>query len=546
MQLLTPLLTFTGCAIIMTFIPSHVQADQYDPIIKEIEAAVQQEMEEWGITGISVALVDDQKTVYAKGFGIADQNSIFRAGSISKLFNAVAVMQLVEAGKLDLDAPLPAEVLPHNPFPDQPKITLRQLLSHRSGLQRETNVGGYLDSTEPGIANTVKSLTNGVLVTRPTEMTRYSNIGPTVAGHMIERVLKIDFPAYQQKNILGKLNMKDSAWLRKNLPEGRLIKSYINIADGRGGWHRKETPVFDLGTIPAGNLFTTVNDLGRFASALIKANPDGQTPKSMLEKMWEPQFTDSKTGFGLGFFVGNRHGHRTVQHSGAVYGHSSSFVVFPELKIAVIVMGNEDIANGRISAISDRAIDQFIKLKTGQKVASEHSDVKADTLKPFTGDFESESYWAKLEIKNGQLVGNISGQHTTFKPVGDMSFIANSRITNNATAHFIKMDDHITGFTMSGQTYGRVKNNPPPLSPHWRKVLGKYGDPLIPLIITERHGHLYVMTENMVDYRLVPVNQHVCALPPGMYIKEHVVFLPDEDGYIHTIDYANMIFKRTK
>lgn len=529
-----------------TLIPSHTQAGEYDPVIKEIEAAVEEEMEQWGITGISVALVDDQKTVYAKGFGIADQNSIFRAGSISKLFNAVAVMQLVQAGKLDLDAPLPADVLPHNPFPDQPKVTLRQLLSHRSGLQRETNIGGYLDPSEPGIAKTVKSLNNGVLVTRPTEMTRYSNIGPTVAGHMVERTAKTDFASYQQKNILSKLNMKDSAWLRKNLPEGRLIKSYINIADGKGGWKRKQTPVFDLGTIPAGNLFTTVNDLGRFASALIKADTDGATPKPLLEKMWEPQFTNNPTGFGLGFFVGNRHGHRTVQHSGAVYGHSSSFVVFPELNIAVIVMGNEDIANGRISAISDRAINKYIELKTGKNVTPQYPMIKVDTLKPFTGEFESQSYWAKLELKHGKLVGKISGQFTTFKPIGDMMFIANSRITNNATARFIKKGDRITGFTMGGQIYNRVQDNPRPLSPHWRKVLGHYGHPVIPLIITERHGHLYVMTENMVDYRLVPVNQHVCALPPGMYIKEHVVFLPDEDGYIHAIDYANMIFDRNK
>ena len=85
-------------------------------------------------------------------FGEAHRDSIFRVGSISKLFNAIAVLQQVEVGKLDLDAPLPAAVLPLNPFPGAPAITLRQILCHRSGLQREAPIGGYFDDTEARIA----------------------------------------------------------------------------------------------------------------------------------------------------------------------------------------------------------------------------------------------------------------------------------------------------------------------------------------------------------------------------------------------------------
>jgi hypothetical protein len=82
------------------------------------------------------------------------------------------------------------------------------------------------------------------------------------------------------------------------------------------------------------------------------------------------------------------------------------------------------------------------------------------------------------------------------------------------------------------------------LPAEWRTFLGSYGPDFIPLIISERHGHLYAMTENMVDYRLTPVNRHVCALPPGMYVDEHVVFLTDAAGKPHEIDFANMILPR--
>jgi hypothetical protein len=148
-------------------------------------------------------------------------------------------------------------------------------------------------------------------------------------------------------------------------------------------------------------------------------------------------------------------------------------------------------------------------------------------------------------VEDGALVGDISGQPSRFTPTGPLNFVADSRIHDAATTRFTENDrGMITGFTMAGQTYVRVPQNPTPLPPEWKGVLGSYGLDFIPIIITERHGHLYAMTENMVDYRLTPVNRNVCALPPGMYVDEEVVFLPDDNGTIRSINYANMVFNR--
>ncbi|RYD29202.1 MAG: class A beta-lactamase-related serine hydrolase, partial [Verrucomicrobiaceae bacterium] len=305
---------------------SIMKGADYSPAIAKIETAVRGEMREWGIGGVSVALVDDQSLVYAGGFGEAKADSIFRAGSISKLFNAVSVMQQVEAGKLDLDAPLPAEVTPVNPFPDQPPVTLRQLLCHRSGLQRESPVGGYFDPSQLGIGPTARSVADCVLATRPTEKTRYSNVSPTIAGWMVERASGESFESWQKQRILGPLGMTSSAWTLGNADRDRVIVSHMRVADGHGGWKRIHAPLFDLGTIPAGNLFTTVEDLGRFASALM-AGGRGLVKPETLAAMWKPQFTTEETGYGLAFVIGKFRTHRTIGHNGAVYGHSASFTV---------------------------------------------------------------------------------------------------------------------------------------------------------------------------------------------------------------------------
>lgn len=526
---------------------SIMAAAEYSTAIPKLESLVREEMAAWGIGGISLALIDGPDVVHAAGFGEAKRDSIFRAGSISKLFSAVAVMQQVEEGKLDLDAPLPPEVItPVNPFPGAPPITLRQLLSHRSGLQREAPVGSYFDDTQPGLDATVRSIGSCVLATRPTEKTRYSNIGASVAGWMAGRAAQQPFEAYQQARLLGPLGMKNSAWTLESTDRERLIVSHMRVANGLGGWKRIESPAFDLGTIPAGNLFTTAEDLGLFASALMNQGKGLLKPESLAD-MWKPQFTSEATGFGLGFVIGKFRQHRTIGHNGAVYGHSASFVVLPEAKIAVVILANEDIANGRVRRINDAALSLMLEAKLGEAPPPAPAPVAVDVtaLAALTGEYESQSYWTTLAVKDGQLVGDMSGQPVKFTPTGGLGFLANSRLDADAPAVFQRNDKgSVTAFTLGAQKFTRVtrRTSYPPFS--WHKFIGSYGPDFIPLIVSERHGHLYVMTENMVDYRLTPINRHAFALPPGMYVDEQAVFLTGPDGEVHGIDFASMAFTK--
>ncbi|PYT20479.1 MAG: serine hydrolase, partial [Acidobacteria bacterium] len=145
----------------------------YMAVARALESFIQYQLAEKQLPAISVALVDDQQIVWARGFGLADPDkktsatagTIYRVGSVSKLFTDIGVMQLVERGELNLDAPITdylADFHPRNPFGKQ--ITLRQLMSHRSGLVREPAVGHYFDPNEPSVAATVESLKPTTLV----------------------------------------------------------------------------------------------------------------------------------------------------------------------------------------------------------------------------------------------------------------------------------------------------------------------------------------------------------------------------------------------
>ena len=166
----------------------------YENIAESLKELITTEIEKAGINGLSIALVDDQKVVWAEGFGFSDKNAgkrasigtVYRVGSISKLFTDIGIMQLVEQGKIDLDAPI-TDYFPEfeldDPFPDDDPVSLRRLMSHTSGIPRECRVGHYFDGNEPTIEETVMSLIGMRHVYPVGTRTKYSNSGITIVGY---------------------------------------------------------------------------------------------------------------------------------------------------------------------------------------------------------------------------------------------------------------------------------------------------------------------------------------------------------------------------
>lgn len=529
--------------------------------IESLQRLAAAEVERGILPGFTLALVDDQRLVWSGGFGLADvkrklparPDTVYRVGSVSKLFNAVAVMQQVETGRLDLDAPVQKFVPDfriESRFTNAGPVTLRQLLCHRSGLIRESPVGGYYDDQQPTILATVRSVADCALVNPPNTQTRYSNIGTTVAGYAVQSVTGTGYDFYARERLLKPLGMQDSSFVLTPAVQRKLSNSYMRIANADGTFRHEASPLFELGTIPAGNLYASAEDLARFMSCLFaegKTAEGGQILRAAtLNEMCTPQLTTATNGFGLGFSIGRFGNFKTVSHSGAVYGFSSSFIALPGPKVGVIVLANEDIAMGPVGKLAEAGLELLLQAKLGRTPTAKPEPVKLDpaALAALAGEYESESYWAKLEVDGDKLRANIASQELVFTPLNPTKFRADGRFSHNGPVEFSRNTSGQVSFTALGQRFSPAPSNPPLIPPAWQKFLGSYGPKFIPAIVSVRHGHLYVMTENMVDYRLRPVNRTTFAFPPGLYTDEHLVFNMDTTGKARSLVLANMELKR--
>ena len=396
---------------------SNVAASQkkYRATIEMLDAFVRRELADKQLPGVAVALVDGSQIVWQQGYGFSDSqaktpitaDTVFRVGSVSKLFTDIAVMQQVERGKLDLDAPVTKylpDFKPRNSF-GKP-ITPRQLMSHRSGLVREPPVGNYFDSTAPSLAETVKSLNQTALVYAPETHTKYSNAGIATVGYVLEKTQKQPFADYLKRALLAPVGMRNSSFkptpeITKNLARAQMWTVFGKTFDA---------PRFELGIAPAGSMYTTIGDLAGFASALFAADNDAPgaiLKKETLEKMWTPQFAapDQKSGFGLGFAVSELDGHRQVGHGGAIYGFSTQLSVLPDDKLGVVVVATEDFSNGVTARIADAALKAMLAERENKQIPQPEitSPIDSGLAKKIAGRYASGDKAIDLIERGGVL-----------------------------------------------------------------------------------------------------------------------------------------------
>ena len=192
------------------------------------------EMRENQIQGLSIALVDDQKIIWAEGFGYADvahqiratPDTLYRIGSITKLFNAVAALQLAEQGQLDLDRPI-QDYLPdfaiRSRFTPQPTFTARQLMTHHAGLPADYLRGW--NSEEP-IRYVRQQLKDEYVAYPPDTLFAYSNLGATVLGHVVETLAGTPYADWLKSRVLSPMGMERSYVAAKLKPDANLAQPY--------------------------------------------------------------------------------------------------------------------------------------------------------------------------------------------------------------------------------------------------------------------------------------------------------------------------------
>lgn len=335
--------------------PSNVQPGVLSSI-QVFEAWATTQMAYRGLPALSYGVVYDQQLIWTRGIGYADlerktpatPQTLYRIASITKLFTATAIMQLRDAGRLRLDDAV-VDYLPwfqvREQAPDDAPITIRQLLTHTSGLPREAAFPYWTDGNFPQRDEIIATLPEQTRVFPPLVQWKYSNLALTLAGEIVASVAQQPFADYIHSAILQPLAMHSTSVVLPDAQRERLATPYgRRMPDGS----RTVQPFTDCrGLTPAANMSTSVEDLARFAMLQFRNGPAGgaQILKgSTLREMHRVQWLnpDWKMGWGLGFQVRRRGEQTLIEHGGAVPGFRTQLSICPDDKIAFIVFTNAD------------------------------------------------------------------------------------------------------------------------------------------------------------------------------------------------------------
>jgi serine beta-lactamase-like protein LACTB len=548
--------------LLLVAVPAFAQppAERYAPAVEQLKALVEREAKDKNLPAMAVALVDDQTVVWSHAVGTQDAagkvpagtKTVFRVGSVSKLFTDVAVMRLVEQGQLDLDAPVSKYLpsfQPKNPH-NKTEVTLRHLMAHRSGLIRESPVGNYFDPTEPTLAKTVESVNGIDLVYPPGERIKYSNAAIAVVGMVLEKTQGVKFETYLTKAVLDPLRMADSSFEQTDAVKKNLAHAVMWSYHGR----EFPAPTFQLGTSPAGSMYSTVGDLSKFMSCLFadgKAKDGQLLKKETIAEMFKLQFAkaDEKNGFGLGFVVGELDGKKRIGHGGAIYGFSTELGMLPDSKLGVIVCSARDVSNAVTTRIANDALRLMRAAKEGKPLPklTETQPIPADEAKGLVGRYRSEDRWADVTESFGKVYVTPSRGGFRFQ----LRKTADGLMADDVEAFGPPFNFNGDKLAVSGRTYTREKpGSTPPADPpkKWAGLIGEYGWDHNTLYIYEKDGQLHALIEWTEIDPLTEEGEDVFAFPSdrGMYHGEKLVFTRDKTGKATGVTAANVLFKRRK
>ena len=331
------------------------QDKEYSEAFQLIEYWLDAQKDYEKLPGLTAVITDKDENMWTGSFGLSNGESkmnienTFSICSISKLFTSVALMQLVEEGKISLDDKV-EDVLPwfdiNNDFDNAPDLTLKSMLSHSSGLPRESNhpYWSWPDFPFPSKQAVIDELNNQEMLYPPSKYYQYSNLGLSLLGYVVEEVSGQSFDDYVNKNILIPLGMSSTKTYMSSDEYGKVLS--LGYSSLNRNVERQKVNFFNADGIAAAAGFTSnVLDLAKFArwqlnllSSDKKNILSAETLKNMHKVHWDDDL--SSVTRGLGFGVYNLDGESWVGHGGSCPGYRSQLYISPDLGIAYSVMIN--------------------------------------------------------------------------------------------------------------------------------------------------------------------------------------------------------------
>ncbi len=334
----------------LSCIPAAAQDNALSPQKRaQMEKAVSAFMTANSVPGISVAVVQKGQPVWSAGFGMSDledfspatSSTLYRLGSISKPITAVAILQLFERGKLDLDAPV-QKYCPAFPQKDSP-ISSRQLLAHLGGI-RHYNKDGKGDVPEDSarhfatMEESLQLFASDPLLSKPGTQFHYSTYGYTLLGCVLEGAASQKYVDFVRENVFRPAAMDHTQ-----------ADDFFAVVPHRTRWyHRDKTgAVRNAGVldssykIPGGGLISSADDMASFEAAILA----GKLLKAATQEMMltRQHTADGKfTAYALGWGVSDKFGLHLIGHNGSQQGTSTAILLAPQKTAAVVVLANMD------------------------------------------------------------------------------------------------------------------------------------------------------------------------------------------------------------
>jgi CubicO group peptidase (beta-lactamase class C family) len=357
-----------------------------DAAISSIDAAIAADFAKDGIGGLSIGVVSGRELIWSKHYGYADaeakraadNDTAYRVGSITKQFTALALLQLVEKNRMRLTDPLekyvPEVKQVTSPPAGTPPITLLQVAMMISGLAREPDCDDH--SVGPSVEwqkIVLRCLPETRYVNEPGTTFLYSNIGYAALGLAVERAGRQPFVDQVRDRIFVPLGMSRSAMgdasatVRANLAHG------YQRGEGSGAPSRAAADRALDGRgyrVPNGGMFSTVNDLAKFAAWEVGDGPPGILRQDTQEANYSRAFfygPGMYTGYGVGFQIRWTGPVLTIGHGGSTDGYHSYVIVHRPTRVGVIVLRNCDDCHVDAGPVAARALDRLVTAKTKVK-----------------------------------------------------------------------------------------------------------------------------------------------------------------------------------
>jgi CubicO group peptidase (beta-lactamase class C family) len=405
----------------------------FDPLVN-------QEMRAGGVMGAAVVLMEGPTVRFARGYGFSDADrkkgidpasTLFRAGSISKLITAIAVLQLVEQGKLAIDRPIASYLDFRLPTRYAEPVTLRHLLTHTAGFEE---VGKGIFVADPARLLTLSRYVRErapVQIHRPGQRAAYSNYGVALAGYIVERAAQMSFDRYVRERILSPLKMRNASFSQP-------LETTLRSAMSKGYADGEVRPFELVNPSPAGALSASPLDLGYLAAALLERDPALLAPA-----IWTMMLSRQAAGAtradaqGLAAYQSTFANVTAWGHGGDTGFFHSTLLIFPKHNLALIVVQNTRGGSRLLTdVVSQTFIQRFLAQAAPPAWIGSHAPVpeglywsarRAETtLLRFGGLIQQSKLRATPE---GQVVvdslTDLSGSPLVWKRIGPDTFASN-------------------------------------------------------------------------------------------------------------------------